>query len=50
MNERFMKRHVSKHHSKLKQLEFRGAQNPAEISFLKGVARWPEAGIESAIF
>jgi len=27
MNEGFMKRHDSKHHSKLKELEFRGAQN-----------------------
>jgi len=50
MNEWLMKRHVSKHQSKLKELEFRGAQNPTKISFLKGVARWPGARFEPAIF
>jgi len=53
-----MKRHVSKHHSKLKELDCRGAQSPTpdeesqcgetrvwwrEISFLKRIAKWPEA-------
>jgi len=45
-----MKCHVSKHHSKLKELDCRGAQNPTKFSFLKGVAKVPEAGFEPAIF
>jgi len=50
MNEWFMKRHVSKHHSKLKELDFWGAQSQTYISLLKGVARWSEAEFEPAIF